>query len=93
MTELPKLRIENKHFLNGRTLSFSVLIEPTGSMVIGKDNLKEIIHRCESMPNLLTDCEKLVSLLSSVPHRGDDKRWWQTLEKSKRDIAKAKTLV
>lgn len=56
---------------------------------IQRANASEIVRRWNSQPDLLTDCEKLVSLLSSVAHQGDDKRWWQTLEKSKRDIAKA----
>jgi len=71
MITLPKLRIEQKHFLNGRILNFSVLIDETGSMCIGEDNLKEMIHRCESQPDLLASLESFVDdEICQLDHHG-----------------------
>ena len=53
MPNLPKLEINDRHFLNNRILTFPVLINESGSMCLGKDNLEEIILRCDSQPDLL----------------------------------------
>lgn len=58
MSKLRELVVHTEHYVNGKRLAFPVIVEAEeGFLITDKNELQEIIYRCNCHDELVTGCE------------------------------------